>query len=106
MRELANEADHEHRLSRAGVSFYPEQSTWRTIRSAIVPVCERCIFRCAKDPLVRVIEQLILALLDPLHVVLRINDAEISAARCLDIIPPGVLLPIKVPCLLRRVQNR
>jgi hypothetical protein len=40
MRELANEADHEHRLSRAGVSFYPEQSTWRTIRSAIVRVCE------------------------------------------------------------------
>jgi len=48
MRELANEADHEHRLSRAGVSFYLEQSTWRTIRSgtirsAVVPVCERCI---------------------------------------------------------------
>ena len=58
----------------------------------IFPVCKRCIHRGAKDPLLRVIEQLILALLDTLHVMLQINDAEISAARGLNIIPAGVLL--------------
>ncbi len=63
------------------MSFYLEQSIWRTIRSAIVLVGERCILQGAKDPLVGVIEQLILALLDPFYIVLRINDAEISAAR-------------------------
>jgi hypothetical protein len=73
--ELADEADHEHRLSRTGVPFYPEQLTRRTIRFIIVPVCEPYIFRGAKDPLVRIVEQDILALLDPLHVVLGINDA-------------------------------
>lgn len=92
MGELAGEADHEHCLSRAGMSFYPEQSARRTIRSAIVPICERCVLRGAKDPLIRVIEQLILILLDPFDIVLRINDVDISAARCLDIIPAGVLL--------------
>jgi hypothetical protein len=75
MGELADEANHEHCLSRADVSSYSEQSTWRTIGSAIVPVCECCILRGANDPLVRIVEQDILALLNPLHVVLRINDA-------------------------------
>jgi hypothetical protein len=75
MGELADEADHKHRLSRAGVSFYPEQLPRRITRSAIVPVCEPCVLRGAKDPLVRIVEQDILALINPLHVVLRINDA-------------------------------
>ncbi len=92
MRELANEADHKHRLSYAGVSFYLEQSTQQTIRSAIILVSERCILRAAKDLIVGVVEQLILTPLDALYIVLRINDAEVSLARGLNIVSPSILL--------------
>ena len=64
---------------------------WRTIRSAIVPVCKRYVLGRTKDPLVRVVEQLVLILLGPFDIVLRIHDVELSTVRCLDIIPTGVL---------------
>jgi hypothetical protein len=51
-----------------------------------------CVLRGTKDPFVRVVKQIILTLLDPLHIMLRINDAKISAARRLDMIPASVLL--------------
>jgi len=69
-----------HCFTGAGMSLDPKQSTWRVIRSIVIPVGKPYVFRSAKDPLERVVKQLILALLDPLHIVLRINNAEISAA--------------------------
>src|SRR5271163_1427783 len=65
--EFANDTNQKHCLSRARISLYPQQSTWREVRCVIAPIGECCVLPSAKDPFVRIVEQFILIVLDFLH---------------------------------------
>ena len=65
----------------------------RALKSVGVPACERCVLVGLKDPLVRILEEVVFVALNSLHIVLWVNDTQISPAGCFHIISANGFLP-------------